>query len=80
MSEWLGIEIPNRQGSFHHIDSQKSGKVDLACPFCHSPLIAVKSKIKADHFRHDGETCNESLNEIPQIPAWHHFHLNYPVK
>ncbi|KAB1189467.1 GIY-YIG nuclease family protein, partial [Photobacterium damselae subsp. damselae] len=32
------------------------------------------------HFRHDGETCNESLNEIPQIPAWHHFHLNYPVK
>ncbi|EJL6467005.1 hypothetical protein CGT68_11515 [Vibrio cholerae] len=69
----------NKQGSFHHIDSQKSGKTDLACPFCKCPLIAVKGKTNAAHFRHDGETCNESLNEIPPIPAWHHFHLNYPL-
>ncbi|MEJ3625897.1 hypothetical protein WFH56_21880 [Vibrio vulnificus] len=20
------------------------------------------------------------MNEIPQIPAWHHFHLNYPLE
>ncbi len=79
MSVYLSLG-KDKQGNFHHIDSQKSGKGDLVCPFCYCPLIAVKSKIKADHFRHDGETCNESLNEIPQIPAWHHFHLNYPVK
>ncbi|MDF4820319.1 GIY-YIG nuclease family protein [Vibrio parahaemolyticus] len=66
------------QGNFHHIDSQKSGKGDLACPFCDCPLIAVKGKTKAVHFRHDGVTCSESLDEIPQIPAWHHFHLNFP--
>lgn len=65
-------------GNFHHIDSQQSGKGQLICPFCACSLIAVKGKQKAAHFRHDGETCNESLNEIPQIPAWHHFHLNYP--
>ncbi|HIF9218103.1 TPA: GIY-YIG nuclease family protein [Photobacterium damselae] len=79
MSVYLSLG-KDKQGNFHHIDSQKSGKGDLVCPFCYCPLITVKSKIKADHFRHDGETCNESLNEIPQIPAWHHFHLNYPVK
>ncbi|BCL74213.1 TPA: GIY-YIG nuclease family protein [Vibrio vulnificus] len=79
MSVYLSLG-KDTQGNFHHIDSQKSGKGHLACPFCHCPLIAVKGKIKEAHFRHDGETCNESLNEIPQIPAWHHFHLNYPVE
>ncbi|OCH36797.1 GIY-YIG nuclease family protein [Aliivibrio fischeri] len=70
----------DKQSNFHHIDSQKSGKGPLTCPFCLCPLIAVKGQHKALHFRHDGETCNESLNEIPQIPAWHHFHLNYSVE
>ncbi|MGL1133302.1 GIY-YIG nuclease family protein [Vibrio parahaemolyticus] len=79
MSVYLSLG-KDAQGSFHHIDSQKSGKGYLTCPFCHCPLIAVKGKTKAAHFRHDGETCKESLNEIPQIPAWHHFHLNYSLE
>lgn len=79
MSVYLSLG-KDTQGNFHHIDSQKSGKSDLSCPFCLCPLIAVKGKTKAAHFRHDGETCNESLNEIPQIPAWHHFHLNYSLE
>ncbi|MHC5780112.1 GIY-YIG nuclease family protein [Aliivibrio fischeri] len=69
----------NKQGNYYHVDSQKSGKGELLCPFCDCPLIAIKGQHKAKHFRHDGQTCNESLNEIPQIPAWHHFHLNYPI-
>ncbi len=79
MSVYLSLG-KDTQGNFYHVDSQKSGKGDLSCPFCLCPLIAVKGKTKAAHFRHDGETCNESLNEIPQIPAWHHFHLNYPLE
>ncbi|HAV1520175.1 TPA: GIY-YIG nuclease family protein [Vibrio parahaemolyticus] len=79
MSVYLSLG-KDTQGNFHHINSQKSGKGNLTCPFCHCPLIAVKGKTKAAHFRHDGQTCNESLNEIPQIPAWHHFHLNYPLE
>lgn len=66
-------------GQFHHIESVRSGRVNLYCPFCGCDLIAVKGKLKAHHFRHEGETCSESLNEIPPIPAWHHFHLNYPL-
>jgi len=67
----------DEEGNIHHIESEKSGKSRLSCPFCLCPLIAVRGKNKAAHFRHDGETCKESLNEIPQIPGWHHFHLNY---
>ena len=70
----------NIQGNFFHIDALQSGRTPLICPFCSCPLIAVKGAKKSAHFRHDGETCHESLNEIPQIPAWHHFHLNYPLK
>lgn len=72
----LGKDI---QGNFHHIDEQVSGRGNLLCPFCDCPLIAVKGTQKAAHFRHDGDTCNESLNEIPQIPGWNHFHLNYSL-
>ncbi|BCL74205.1 conserved hypothetical protein [Vibrio nigripulchritudo FTn2] len=79
MSVYLSLG-KDTQGNFHHIDLQKSGRGKLTCPFCACPLIAVKGKTKAAHFRHDGETCRESLNEIPQIPAWHHFHLNYPIE
>lgn len=78
MSVYLSLG-KNKQGDFYHVDSQKSGRGELTCPFCDCPLIAVKGQQKASHFRHDGPTCNESLNEIPQIPAWHHFHLNYSI-
>lgn len=66
-------------GQFHHISEQPSGRSNLSCPFCGCPLIAVKGRQRAAHFRHDGETCNESLNEIPLIPGWHQFHLSYPL-
>ncbi|MGR6841758.1 GIY-YIG nuclease family protein [Aliivibrio wodanis] len=66
-------------GNFHHISDQKSGRTKLYCPFCNSILIAVKGTKKAAHFRHDGDTCNESLTELPTIAGWHHFHLSYPI-
>jgi hypothetical protein len=68
------------EDNYQHINDQVSGKGSLFCPFCKCPLIAIRGSKKAAHFRHDGETCNESLNEIPQIEGWHHFHLNYDVE
>ncbi|OEE37292.1 hypothetical protein A1QO_04090 [Vibrio genomosp. F10 str. ZF-129] len=66
-------------GEFRNVKDQVSGLTDLQCPFCKCGLIAVKGPIKSHHFRHDGETCNESLTEIPTISGWHHFHLNFPL-
>ena len=65
-------------GDFYLIDSQTSGRGDLICPFCDVPLIAVKGKVKEQHFKHDGITCKESLTELPSIPGWDHFHLSLP--
>lgn len=67
-------------GILHHINSSASGKVELVCPFCACMLIAVKGDIKQYHFRHDGHTCKESLNELEPISGWSHFHLNYPSR
>lgn len=67
-------------GDLVHVADTNTGKCSLVCPFCNCPLIAVRGAIKAAHFRHAGETCNESLNEISPIPAWHHFHLDYPLE
>ncbi|MFV8386639.1 GIY-YIG nuclease family protein [Vibrio parahaemolyticus] len=64
-------------GEIHSIDECKSGKTALSCPFCGVGLIAVQGKIKTPHFRHDGLTCNESMNALPALPGWHHFHLDY---
>ncbi len=70
----------NGQGDLINITTQKSGLTELTCPFCECSLIAVRGKQKAHHFRHNGETCNESLTEVPAIEGWHHFHLNYPLE
>ncbi|WP_347361801.1 GIY-YIG nuclease family protein [Vibrio vulnificus] len=79
MSVYLSIG-KDKDGNYQHIDDQISGRGALFCPFCGCPLIAAKGRQKAAHFRHDGETCKESLNEIPSIPGWHHFHLDYPLE
>lgn len=63
-----------------HISSQMSGRSDLICPFCGMRLIAVKGGKVSHHFRHDGITCSESLNEFPSIDGWHQFHLNFPTE
>ncbi len=34
----------------------------------------------AHHFRHDGQTCHESMIQVPEIQGWHHFHLDYPLE
>lgn len=65
-------------GELISIETQTSGKTKLTCPFCGVGLIAVKGAIKEHHFRHDGVTCNESLNKLPEIPGWDHFHLSVP--
>ena len=66
----------NAHGDLIHITTQHSGLTELVCPFCDCSLIAVRGKQKAHHFRHNGDTCNES----PQIEGWHHFYLNYPLE
>jgi len=65
-------------GELISIESQTSGKTELTCPFCNAGLIAVKGAIKEHHFRHVGDTCKESLNKLPEIPGWDHFHLSVP--
>lgn len=65
-------------GELISIDVVNSGKTDLSCPFCAVPLIAAKGLVNIHHFRHDGETCHESLQQLPQIPGWDHFHLCVP--
>lgn len=65
-------------GDIMGISSQRSGKTKLICPFCRVELIAVKGAIYQHHFRHDGETCKESLTNLPDIPGWDHFHLSVP--
>lgn len=65
-------------GDLVSIQTQQSGRGELVCPFCATPLIAVKGALKQHHFRHDGETCRESLNLLPDIPGWDHFHLSIP--
>ncbi|MGI2129604.1 GIY-YIG nuclease family protein [Shewanella oncorhynchi] len=65
-------------GELIGIDAVKRGKSDLTCPFCQVPLIAAKGNFKVHHFRHDGETCHQSLQGLPQIPGWDHFHLLMP--
>lgn len=68
----------SHNGELVGIASQNSGKTELICPFCSVSLIAVKGAINEHHFRHDGETCKESLNKLPEIPGWDHFHLSVP--
>ncbi len=80
MAVYLAYGKKKKTNQFQHISEVKSGKTALVCPFCECKLIAVKGTVKAHHFRHDGETCHESLTEIPKIPGWHHFHLNYPLE
>lgn len=65
-------------GELIAIDVVNSGKTDLSCPFCAVPLIAAKGLVNIHHFRHDGETCHESLQQLPQIPGWDHFRLCAP--
>lgn len=64
-------------GNLEDISSQGSGKTSLVCPFCKIPLVAAKGPIREHHFRHDGETCHESLNEQQKIPGWDHFTLSF---
>lgn len=67
-------------GNLISVETQRSGKGDLVCPFCAAPLIAVRGALNAHHFRHDGDTCRESLGELPAIPGWDHFHLSLPAE
>ncbi|WP_182039574.1 GIY-YIG nuclease family protein [Vibrio alginolyticus] len=67
-------------GELVEIDHIPSGKTELVCPFCKHPLIAVRGKVNANHFRHQFDTCNESLKEAPEIPGWHHFHLDFKAQ
>lgn len=65
-------------GKLIHINESKSGRQKLKCPFCDCPLIGVKGAKTTHHFRHDGDTCNESLQGLDPLEGWSHFHLNYP--
>lgn len=67
----------SKESELIHIENSNSGKVELICPFCDCPLIAVKGVKKIHHYRHDGETCRESLDELEPIAGWSQFHLNY---
>lgn len=67
-------QAPN--GELIHIESRPSGRTDLVCPFCHTPLLAARGKRVIHHFRHDGPTCRASQACPAPIPGWDHFTLS----
>ncbi len=73
---WLKYGVA-RNGSLLTIEEVSSGKTDLLCPFCLSPLIAKKGKIKQHHFAHlGGQTClRVKRGQIPSLPLYDNFHL-----
>ncbi|NJL75238.1 MAG: hypothetical protein HC892_09635 [Saprospiraceae bacterium] len=46
-----------KDGRLIHISEVKSGKTDLLCPYCGSPLSAKKGKVITHHFAHLGDSC-----------------------
>ncbi|MGF1822744.1 GIY-YIG nuclease family protein [Vibrio splendidus] len=52
------------QGNLISIMSVPSGRTDLKCPFCHSPLVAKKGKVLEHHFAHEEKSCFESKQTL----------------
>ena len=46
-----------KNGRLIHISEVKSGKTELVCPYCNSPLSAKKGKVMTHHFAHLGDSC-----------------------
>lgn len=67
-------QAPN--GELVHIESQTSGRTDLVCPFCHTPLLAARGKQLIHHFRHDGPIPQDCQAYQAAIPGWDHFTLS----
>jgi hypothetical protein len=53
---WLEYGI-DPDGEMIFIESRRSGKTDLKCPYCGGALTAKKGAIKNHHFAHTDETC-----------------------
>jgi hypothetical protein len=66
-----------RTGDWRSIEEVESGRVDLFCPYCKSPLIAKKGRIKVYHFAHEGETCRVAADAVKQtrLPTLETFEL-----
>ena len=79
MSIYLSYAM-DEQGCLHHVDELPTDSTMLCCPFCQCGLIPVKGRRYTHHFRHHGQSCKESLRELPAIPGWNHFHLDYPAE
>ncbi|MDN3661136.1 competence protein CoiA family protein [Vibrio agarivorans] len=63
---WLTI-AKHPRGDWLSIEQVSSGKTELVCPYCSSPLIAKKGKVKSHHFAHQLETCKESTKAAEGI-------------
>ena len=71
----------NPFGELITIEEVSSGKTNLVCPFCDSPLTAKKGKIKQHHFAHSGETClRVRKGKLPSLPLYDNFHLQLSRK
>ena len=71
----------NPQGELITIREVNSGKTNLVCPFCDSPLTAKKGKIKQHHFAHSRETClRVRKGKLPSLPLYDNFHLQLSRK
>lgn len=81
MTIWLKYGF-DRGGELYAIADVKSGKTNLVCPFCDSPLIAKKGKIKQHHFAHvDSQTClRVKRGQLPSLPLYDNFHLQLKGK
>lgn len=78
---WLNYGV-DRDSNLVYIQEVPSGKTELFCPYCSSPLIAKKGKIKQHHFAHSEQTCLvvETKKELPTLPLYDNFHIQLSGK
>lgn len=75
MAVYLEYGINPDSGEMYYIESVKSGRTDLQCPFCSGALIARKGAVNTHHFSHDGnETCRSQKKlDSAQLPMFDSF-------
>ena len=72
---WLQYAL-DKDNNLVSVGDVQRGKSNIRCPYCQGELTARKGKVKAHHFAHVNETCNQSIkNENIRLPLADGFEL-----
>ena len=72
---WLQYAL-DKDNNLVSVGDVQRGKSNIRCPYCQGELTARKGKVKAHHFAHINETCNQSIkNENIRLPLADGFEL-----